>query len=78
MALHKVNPASSAPREERRQEGTAAVKACPVCEGAMEIVYDRNSQQVIVCADCHTGVTVPATAWNIARVKREAKWMPKP
>ena len=44
----------------------------------MEVVYHRNSQQVIVCKDCHSGVTVPAGAWNIVRIKREAKWMPKP
>jgi hypothetical protein len=43
----------------------------------MEIVYSRNAQQVVVCKDCHTGVTVPASAWNIAHVKREAKWVPK-
>ncbi len=52
--------------------------ACPVCEGKMEVVYNRNNQQVVVCADCHSGLTIPSTAWDIARVKRAAKWMPKP
>ena len=46
--------------------------------GKMEVVYQRNNQQVTVCQDCHSGLTVPATAWEIARIKRESKWMPKP
>ena len=78
MALHKVDKTDHAEDDDRRQEDVAAVKACPMCDGAMEVVYNRNAQQVIVCKDCHTGITVPASAWNIARVKREAKWMPKP
>jgi ssDNA-binding Zn-finger/Zn-ribbon topoisomerase 1 len=77
MALHKVDRTNQ-PEDERRQEDTAAVKTCPICDGEMEVVYSRHSQQVVVCTDCHTGITVPAGAWNIARVKREAKWMPKP
>ena len=44
----------------------------------MEVVYNRNNQQVCVCKDCHSGLTVPGTAWEIVRIKREAKWMPKP
>lgn len=44
----------------------------------METVYQRNNQNVCVCPDCHTGITVPSTAWEVARIKREAKWMPKP
>jgi hypothetical protein len=42
------------------------------------MVYNRNNQQVLVCADCHSGITVPGAAWEIVRIKREAKWMPKP
>ena len=45
-------------------------EACPVCDGEMEVVYARNNQQVCVCVDCHTGVTVPATAWQRMRDKR--------
>ena len=44
----------------------------------MEVVYARNKQQVSVCTDCHSGITIPAAAWDIVRIKRESKWMPKP
>ena len=54
------------------------VPACPICGGKMETVYERNHQKVCVCGDCHSGLTVPATAFEIARIKRESKWMPKP
>ena len=49
----------------------------------MEVVYQRNNQQVTVCKDCHSGLTIPASAWDVVRIKREAKlkreakWMPK-
>jgi hypothetical protein len=43
----------------------------------MELVYDRHHQKVVVCVDCQSGLTVPGSAWEIARIKREAKWMPK-
>jgi len=36
----------------------------------METVYDRTTQKVFVCVECHSGLTVPATAWNVARMKR--------
>jgi hypothetical protein len=35
----------------------------------MEVVYARNNQQVSVCVDCHTGLTIPAFAWDILRAK---------
>lgn len=50
--------------------------ACPVCEGIMEVVYDRPSQKVFVCADCHSGLTIPAGAWGVQQAKHSAK--PKP
>ena len=78
MALHAVKPLPDNPQDDRRHEDAPVIKTCPVCEGEMELVYNRNSQQVIVCKDCHAGLTVPAGAWNIVRIKREAKWMPKP
>ena len=28
----------------------------------MELVYDRFNQQVCVCTDCHSGLTIPVTA----------------
>jgi ssDNA-binding Zn-finger/Zn-ribbon topoisomerase 1 len=78
MALHAVNPEHGEPKDERRREDSPVIETCPVCDGSMELVYSRNAQQVIVCKDCHSGLTVPAAAWNIVRIKREAKWMPKP
>jgi hypothetical protein len=78
MALRKVNKLPDPSDDERRQEIAPAIKTCPICEGQMEVVYHRHGQQVLVCVDCHSGLTVPAGAWNIARVKREAKWMPEP
>jgi hypothetical protein len=78
MALHEVNKTNTPKDERQRQEDAPSIKACPVCEGAMEVVYDRYHQKVTVCTDCHTGITVPGSAWEVARLKREAKWMPKP
>ena len=49
------------------------VVACPVCDGKMELVYDRHHQKVVVCVDCQSGLTVPGAAWEIARIKREAR-----
>jgi hypothetical protein len=66
-------------RKERRDaEPKPAVPVCPICEGRMEVVYARNNQNVSVCTDCHSGLTVPGSAWDIVRIKHEAKWMPKP
>jgi hypothetical protein len=77
MALHAVNPLDEHPHTERRQDAPA-LAVCPVCDGQMETVYQRNNQQVIVCRDCHSGLTVPTSAWEIVRIKRQSKWMPKP
>ena len=49
------------------------VAACPVCGGRMELVYDRHHQKVVVCVDCQSGLTIPQAAWEIARIKREAR-----
>ena len=46
---------------------------CPICSGTMEVVYERPTQQVCVCVDCHSGLTIPATAWKIQKAKRAAK-----
>jgi hypothetical protein len=47
---------------------------CPICGGDLEVVYDRSNQRVFVCKDCHSGLTVPQSAWEVARLKREKKW----
>ena len=43
----------------------------------MELVYDRLNQRVCVCTDCHSGITVPASAFEVLKLKREKKWGPK-
>jgi hypothetical protein len=50
---------------------------CPICGGPLEIVYNRFNQQVLVCKDCHSGLTVPSSAWEVLRLKREKKWQAK-
>ena len=42
----------------------------------MELVYDRPKVKVCVCADCHTGISVPAKAWAVAIARGTVK--PKP
>ena len=51
-----------------------ALAYCPICYGKMEVVYSRNNQNVCVCVDCQSGVTVPATAWEVVRLKRDGTW----
>ena len=75
MALRALpNPANE---PEPGTETDRVLHRCPVCDGRMELVYDRHHQKVVVCVDCQSGLTVPGTAWEIARIKREAKWMPR-
>ena len=72
MALRALpDPDGLTPSEDK------TLTSCPICEGRMELVYDRHHQKVVVCVDCQSGLTVPASAWEIARIKRESKWMPK-
>lgn len=51
-----------------------SIPPCPMCEGRMEIVYDRQTTTVAVCIDCHSGITVPRAARDVARLKRDGKW----
>ena len=46
------------------------VDICPICGGTMEAVYARAHQKVCVCVDCHTSITVPASAWQVKSEKR--------
>jgi ssDNA-binding Zn-finger/Zn-ribbon topoisomerase 1 len=50
---------------------------CPVCSGRLDLVYDRFNQKVYVCIDCHVGLTVPESAWDVLRKKREQNWPAK-
>ena len=49
------------------------LEICPVCGGTLEMVYERPHQKVCACADCHTSITVPVVAWDIARVKKKTR-----
>ena len=56
------------------QDLTPTCTDCPICGGILEIVYDRFNQRVSVCKDCQSGLTVPSSAWEVLRLKREKKW----
>ena len=73
MALRSVNPSDD---YSRQGDPCEVIEVCPICDGRMETVYNRHNQKVCVCVDCHSGLTVPDAAWEIAKAKREAKWMP--
>lgn len=49
------------------------IPACSICQGVMFIAYDRYQQKVCVCADCHTSITIPGSAWDVAGLKRESR-----
>ena len=44
----------------------------------MELLYDRPSQQVCVCIDCHSGITIPVSAWAVQKAKHDDKAQPEP
>jgi len=54
--------------------GRGDIPPCPVCSGRTEIVYDRFNQIVVVCRDCHAGITIPSSAWEVKRLKALGKW----
>jgi ssDNA-binding Zn-finger/Zn-ribbon topoisomerase 1 len=54
------------------QDPWESISACPVCGGPLDTVYQRQHQKVCACIDCHTGITIPSTAWEVARAKRAA------
>ena len=65
MALHAVgssDPLNPGP--------CVVIEMCPVCAGVMEAVYSRAHQKVCVCVDCHTSITVPASAWKVKSAKQ--------
>lgn len=39
----------------------------------MERVYSRFGENVFVCMECHTGMTVPKNAWEVADVRRKQR-----
>jgi uncharacterized protein YbbK (DUF523 family) len=52
------------------------VPPCPVCGSAVERVYRRFGENVYVCIECHTGITVPRRAWDIADFKKIRRHKP--
>ena len=52
------------------------IPACPICKGRMHVVYDRYHQTVVVCVDCHSGLTITASAADVIKRKREGTWTP--
>ena len=46
------------------------IPPCPICEGVLECVYSRFGERVYVCMECHTSMTVPKNAWEVAAVKQ--------
>jgi hypothetical protein len=69
MTLRAVNNSDEDP--EQTSAPCEIIPACPICNGKMEKVYDRYHQQVCVCVDCHTGLSIPASARNVARLKKQ-------
>ena len=43
----------------------------------MVVVYDRYHQTVVVCVDCHAGLTITASAADVIKRKREGTWTPR-
>jgi hypothetical protein len=69
MARQAVNIAHQDPPGDSPRK----IPACSICEGTMVLAYDRYQQKVCVCIDCHTSITIPGSAWDVASAKREAK-----
>ena len=59
--------------KEKPQGDAPSLPVCSVCEGKMVLAYDRYQQKVCVCTDCHTSLTIPGSAWDVASHKREAR-----
>ena len=65
MGRHAIKP------HDRPSPGPCdVITICPICGGSMEAVYSRAHQKVCVCVDCHTSITVPASAWQVKNEKR--------
>ena len=64
-------PEFNSDRHRLEPEVRQLAPTCPICGGKMETVYSRAHQIVCVCIDCHSGLSVPSTAYDVARVKVE-------
>ena len=45
----------------------------PVQCGELELADERSHPPFAVCIDRHGGVTIPGSAWSVAKIKREGK-----
>ena len=50
---------------------------CPVCGGRVEKIGESASRSSFACTECACDVIVPNGAWDVARTKREQKWLVK-
>jgi hypothetical protein len=64
----------SRPMESVPELDEVELPLCPICTGTLEQVYHRYHQKVVVCTDCYVGITIPGSAWTIARLKRDGNW----
>jgi hypothetical protein len=60
-------------KDETPTDITRRLPACSICEGTMVLAYDRYQQKVCVCTDCHSSLTIPGSAWDVASHKREVQ-----
>ena len=69
MATRAVN----FPGDEPPGETQPKIPRCAVCDGTMVLAYDRYRQKMCVCVDCHTSMTIPGSAWEVAKQKRATR-----
>jgi hypothetical protein len=56
---------------------TAFALLCPVCGGHVQKTGELSNRSLFACSECDCDVSVPESAWDVARVKREQKWLVK-
>ena len=65
--------AVSEPNDESPGQAHPKIPRCAICEGNMVLAYDRYRQKMCVCVDCHTSMTIPGSAWEVAARKRASR-----
>ena len=50
---------------------------CPVCGGQVVQTSEGGDRRLFACKECACDLSVPAAAWEVARIKREQKWQIK-
>jgi hypothetical protein len=69
MATRAVN----LPDDESTAQMPPKIPRCSICDGTMVLAYDRYRQKMCVCLDCHTSMTIPGSAWDVAARKRASR-----